>query len=373
MAAGKQENYAIAIKYFDEARRAAPGNPEILFNLGVAESRIPGRELRAVCWFADYLTVTTDTTNAAVVRKEIRDLQVQNQANLCRFIQSIQNDAMQQRDDRSKFDHTVEVLGRAQAEELHIDPKETLTPDAIANALIKAAGLWVRAGYMDKAYAIIDVVPEGMEYSKQQIKREVAIGRAKSGDIAGARRIIDTIPKNAQDELGLRCKDEALAWVAAAEAKAGNLSNAITMARTLDNDRQTDVYDIDVAVTPDQAFSETAQAQARDGDFAGAEETAGVIGAKAKKDNVLELIHAAKKKAKASEGDPWTTALDDESGVCDEQHCSLNTPTFLDFRSHLETLPKDNASKLFAAHCATADHLIMASNYVDGLLKHLLL
>ena len=49
--ATKVPDYLLAIKYFEEARKAAPQSPEVFFNLGLAESKIPGRELRAICWF----------------------------------------------------------------------------------------------------------------------------------------------------------------------------------------------------------------------------------------------------------------------------------------------------------------------------------
>ena len=49
MAAGQKE-WQLAIRYFNEAREKAPLAPEPLFNLGLAESKIPGREIRSIAW-----------------------------------------------------------------------------------------------------------------------------------------------------------------------------------------------------------------------------------------------------------------------------------------------------------------------------------
>src|ERR1700746_1804936 len=51
LAAAKQQQWDIAIQNFQEARKIAPDAPEIYYDLGLAESRIAGRELRAVSWF----------------------------------------------------------------------------------------------------------------------------------------------------------------------------------------------------------------------------------------------------------------------------------------------------------------------------------
>ena len=49
--AAKQQDYPLAIRYFEEARKSAPAAPEIFYELGLAESKIAGRELRSICWF----------------------------------------------------------------------------------------------------------------------------------------------------------------------------------------------------------------------------------------------------------------------------------------------------------------------------------
>jgi hypothetical protein len=63
--AAKLPDYLLAIRYFEEARKLAPQAPVIFLNLGIAESKMPGRELRAIAWFGAYLSAAPDATNAA--------------------------------------------------------------------------------------------------------------------------------------------------------------------------------------------------------------------------------------------------------------------------------------------------------------------
>ena len=57
--AAQQQDYMLAIRYFQDARKLAPDDPEIYKDLGLAESKIPGRELRAIAWFGAYLTASS--------------------------------------------------------------------------------------------------------------------------------------------------------------------------------------------------------------------------------------------------------------------------------------------------------------------------
>src|ERR1700736_4306696 len=63
-AAGQKE-WKLAIRYFEEARKAAPHSPIALYNLALAEGQVPGRELRAVACFEAYLLAAPQTDKAA--------------------------------------------------------------------------------------------------------------------------------------------------------------------------------------------------------------------------------------------------------------------------------------------------------------------
>lgn len=74
LTAAKQQQWLVAIRAFDEARTAAPDSPVPLYNLGLAEAQLPGRELRAICWFEAYLDLGPNAENAEAVRQEIARL-----------------------------------------------------------------------------------------------------------------------------------------------------------------------------------------------------------------------------------------------------------------------------------------------------------
>ncbi|WP_332776321.1 hypothetical protein [Polaromonas sp.] len=89
--AAKVPDYLLAIRYFEEARKLASQAPVVYLNLGLAESRIPGRELRAMAWFGAYLAAYPDAPNAAAVKEQIGVLEVRNQSNTSRLIQTLQD------------------------------------------------------------------------------------------------------------------------------------------------------------------------------------------------------------------------------------------------------------------------------------------
>jgi len=64
--AAQHKDYLASIRYFEQARAAAPDAPEIYGYLGLAESKIGGRELRAVAWYGAYLAANPKAPNAAV-------------------------------------------------------------------------------------------------------------------------------------------------------------------------------------------------------------------------------------------------------------------------------------------------------------------
>jgi hypothetical protein len=93
--AAKQHEWKTAIQSFQEARKIAPNAPELFYNLGLAESRIPGRELRAIAWFSAYLAANTSTPNAAAIKDQIHVLDMKSRSNVSRLIKSLQDVAVQ--------------------------------------------------------------------------------------------------------------------------------------------------------------------------------------------------------------------------------------------------------------------------------------
>jgi hypothetical protein len=84
--AAQQQDWKLAIRYFEEARKAAPLAPQIFFDLGLAESKIPGRELRAMTWFRGYLELVPKAANAPQVRGQLNLLEVAVESTMGKII-----------------------------------------------------------------------------------------------------------------------------------------------------------------------------------------------------------------------------------------------------------------------------------------------
>src|SRR5689334_14072153 len=82
----KTPDYLLAAQYFQEARQIAPAAPEVFLNFGLAESKIPSRELRALAWFGAYLAASPNGSNAPTARAEIAALELKNKANLSGYL-----------------------------------------------------------------------------------------------------------------------------------------------------------------------------------------------------------------------------------------------------------------------------------------------
>ncbi|MBS0192984.1 MAG: hypothetical protein JSR34_01930 [Proteobacteria bacterium] len=80
--AAKNQQWRDAAKAFEQAREKDPFNPAVLFNGGLAESKIPGHEVRAIARLQSYLMVSPQAPNAAAVKQSIVaiDAQARHQA-----------------------------------------------------------------------------------------------------------------------------------------------------------------------------------------------------------------------------------------------------------------------------------------------------
>ncbi len=270
--AGKQNDHRKAIDHFQEARKFAPNAPELFFYLGVAESKIPGRELRAMAWFGAYLESSPNSANAAKVRKQIKELYVRNQLNITRLIRAAEDAAKQFGEDRDDNLRQVAVLWAESGDfEMAIQ-----TADSIQHAHLKSqarvaiAQAQAKVGDIAGALKTADGIPMAQE--------AIAIAQAKAGDIAGAQKTVDSI----SDAL----KHVAQSDIVKAQVTAGDIAGA---KKTADN--------IQNAFTKSVMQSSIATAQAEAGDIAGARKTAASIDAGPLKDWAEAEIAGAQAKA----------------------------------------------------------------------------
>jgi hypothetical protein len=88
--AANRKDWVVAIDYFDQARRAAPLHPLPLYYLGLAETQVPGRELRAISWLRAFLVLLSEDPQAAHVRWVIDQTEVRARSNLDRLLRLTQ-------------------------------------------------------------------------------------------------------------------------------------------------------------------------------------------------------------------------------------------------------------------------------------------
>jgi hypothetical protein len=74
LAAARGGDWRAAVAQFLAAEDADVGAPEIAYNLGVAESNLPGGDLRAIAWFEAYLLADPQTPGRAAVQSQIDQL-----------------------------------------------------------------------------------------------------------------------------------------------------------------------------------------------------------------------------------------------------------------------------------------------------------
>jgi tetratricopeptide (TPR) repeat protein len=233
MVAVEQKEWPTAIRYFLKAQEVEPYAPEVLFNLGLAESKVPGRELRAIVWFRAYLAKTPNAPNAVAVRKEITGLEIRVEATIDRLIKQAKQLVAQESDHRNE---DYGALGVAIAKTGDIPgAKQTALKAAggffYANdALSEIAAIQYHAGDAAGAEATILDIGSGERYGRNEIEYSaqsraygyIAHLQAIKGDFSGAEATIGRAQLN-------RDKGFYYLNVAMEEALAGKRDQALSM------------------------------------------------------------------------------------------------------------------------------------------------
>jgi hypothetical protein len=278
--AAKQQDFVLAIRYFQDARKLAPRAPEIYYDLGLAESRIPGRELRAIAWFGAYLTANPTAVNVAAVNDFISGLQIKNQGNINRLIKTAQ-DAASQPGNEGHLDDVARLwleTGDLAAALKTADLNHSATDsDTIASnkgrALNNIAEAQAKAGDTAGARKTFEAALQTGEliqetYIKGSLQQDIARAQARAGDIAGAQKSATLINYGAfSGSEGVKSKFQS--FIAETQAESGDIAGAketLAVALKIANSIQ-DAYE-----KPD-ALEEVVKVQAKLGDIPGAKET----------------------------------------------------------------------------------------------------
>jgi tetratricopeptide (TPR) repeat protein len=253
-------NYPLAIRFFEEARTLAPSDPVIFYNLGLAESQISGRELRAISWFSAYLATNPTAPNAAAVKELINLLDVRSQSNLSRLISSLQDMANQFAEDNknANLSRVAELwakTGDIAAAQRVANLIQNVDSKSRAQAYITK--FQAEAGDIDAAQKTVELIQN--EDWKSSAQACVVEAQAKRGDIAAALRTTALI-KNADRKRG--------AWrhLGNGQAESGDVTEALKTAALLPSGNEQGAVQ-----------AATAKAQVRRGDIAGGQRTADLI------------------------------------------------------------------------------------------------
>jgi tetratricopeptide (TPR) repeat protein len=217
--AAKQQEWEIAIKSFQEARKLAPNAPEVFYNLGLAESKIPGRELRAISWFAAYLAVIPNAPNAAKVEAKIKELDETSKNNIYRLIGKMQNLA-------NELNYRLDPVADLWAHAGNADEAIQISKSVADDAKVRIAESLADIGQFENAKSLI----AGIKPSSKTQFAGVAKHLAFRGDVNGAEAILTQIwngQHSALSDLNLDAVEtsemiKALAVVGAAQHRTGH-------------------------------------------------------------------------------------------------------------------------------------------------------
>jgi hypothetical protein len=224
-AAKQEHDYLLAIRYFQEARAlvpVAPDAPDIFLNLGLAEGRLPGRELRAIGWLAAYLSASPNAANEGAVRAEIKMLDARNRSSLLRLIKTVQKAA-----DLARFQSPwVEVLDRAD-----LARDQSVAGDAAGAQEVFAQELG-SANLMQYA--------PGRSFAQSALaeaEAEAAVAQAAAGDLAGAKQAFASALKSAGlvEDTILAQKRYTRAHIARNQLAAGDIVGALQTAELIED------------------------------------------------------------------------------------------------------------------------------------------
>jgi len=190
--AAEQQEWNLAIRYFEEARKATPSAPEIFFNLGLAESKVPGRELRSIAWFNAYLAAGPDAANAPAVRDVTDQLEVKVEGAVDRILRQAKQVAGSFPEEYNRYTAYGRVFSIMAGTGNPAGAKQeamALSADEGGSALAGIARALAVAGDVNGAREIADRIKN--EVWKSVAFESIAVVQAAAGDIPGARLTLE--------------------------------------------------------------------------------------------------------------------------------------------------------------------------------------
>jgi tetratricopeptide (TPR) repeat protein len=224
--AAKVPDYLLAIRFFEEARKIAPEAPVIFLNLGIAESKMPGRELRAIAWFGAYLAASPDAPNAAAVREQIAVLDVKSQSNVSRLIKTAQDAASQLSGDKKRDGlwSVGELWARAGDITAALNTAGLVGSGDRSDAYYKVSAVQAERGDIMGAQKTVDLIQ--VAWTRARAQSVIAEAQRKADDIAGAQTTLASAQKTVDQIKEKHLKDDARRAIVEVQAKSGDINSA---------------------------------------------------------------------------------------------------------------------------------------------------
>ena len=351
--AAKLPDYLLAIRYFEEARKIDPHSPVVYLNMGLAESKIPGRELRAIAWFGAYLAANPGAPNSAAVKEQIAVLKVRNQSNTSRFLKTLEDAAKQIKESRVWLED------------------QWFIPDARRDNLLKVAALWQASGDFPSALKTANSFPSN--FYKSQVQTDIGFAQIKAGDLKGAQRTFTAAMRTAGHLPSGSVSSNRIMHIAVGHARTGDIVGALQSADSLQDDD-----------LKSQAQFNIALEQVRAGDAEGSLKTfmiADQTAERIQKPDVKSKTKLFFAKNRSHDSKPasaipplypvitvsdWIKKLDDDNKNTD---CPLNSEPFLDLTGYLKSLSSNDAEKIFNGMFSAAEKIVSAQNVIHQMLK----
>lgn len=194
LAAAKQQDFVLAVKYFNQAKAADLYSPHVQFNLALAYEKAGGKELLAIACYRSFLAIAPQAANAEQVRKKIIDLEIKVESNIQKLIQTARDASLtlgnyfeREAATTEHYQYLKRTWGKKEAEEekrWYIDNKSQKPLEALSMAQVKAGDI---SGALETSRGIHN------EEIRNEIKLKIVEVQIKKGDIAGARQTADSI------------------------------------------------------------------------------------------------------------------------------------------------------------------------------------
>ncbi len=209
LSAAGQKEWKLAIRYFEEARKAAPHSPVALYNLALAEMQVPGRELRAVACFEAYLLTSPPTDKTTAVRSQIPNLELKAEANtglIIDMLKSLANKYAAGSYEQRSAQQSIAVL-QAHAGDVSAamaGAQQLASDSSYVSFISNIAGALAEEGHFEEAKRLAGQITETNNRSSAFFS--VLNEQAKQGLIEDARTTLaqisgDTFPRLALCEL----------------------------------------------------------------------------------------------------------------------------------------------------------------------------